>query len=94
MVVCINLLFETILLGKVCVRHILREIHIFRSSHYSSLIIIEVYKRAQLCQVDNNIMKATNSYFGPKHVVVGVFYIILVNLMQLCAFVGLDCSSS
>jgi len=32
--------------------------------------------------------------FGPKHVGVGVFYIIIVNLMQLCSFVGLNCSSS
>jgi hypothetical protein len=32
--------------------------------------------------------------FGPKHVGVGVFYIILVNLMQLCSFVGVNYSGS
>jgi hypothetical protein len=32
--------------------------------------------------------------FGPKHVGVGVSYIILVILMQLCSFVGVNCSGS
>ena len=94
MTVCKNVLFEAILLAKVCVRHIVKEIHIFHSSHYSSPIVIEAYKRTQLCQIDSNIIKATPSYFGPKHVGVGVFYTIPVNLMQLCGFVCLNCSSS
>jgi len=62
-------------LGEVCVRHVLREIHFCRSFHYSSLIITEAYKRTHLYQIDNNIIKATNSYFGPKHVGFGVFHI-------------------
>jgi hypothetical protein len=85
---CKNVLFEAILLGKVSVRHILREIYIFRPFNYSSLIIIEAHKRTHLCQIDDNIIKATNASFGPKHVGDGAIYIIIVNLVHLRAFLG------